>query len=119
MSEEIPAQHLWQLQAHASLQTQAVVPVLMVPWMYNEEFWIADDNTVNHTQNSGFVSASPAGFQTQLNLLMRSGELIWDTIQIITDKFSGMEKAATTKIAQLGQQKERQKWSGQSGEGLP
>lgn len=91
----------------------------MAPWMCKEEIWIADDDIVNHTQNSGFVSASPDGYQTQLNLLMRSDWLVWDTTQIITDKFSGMEKVATTKTAQLGQQKERQEWSGQSGEGFP
>lgn len=44
--------------------------------MYNKEISIAVDDIVNHTQNSGIVRASPAGYQTQLNLLMRSGQLV-------------------------------------------
>lgn len=62
------------------------------------------------------------------NLLVRSGQLVHDTVQVLTDmdvKFPDMEKVATGKIAKTDQEKEQLRvitWCpllGNLGKGLP
>lgn len=56
---------------------------------------------------------------------MRSGQLVQDKVQVLTDKFPDMEKVATGKIAKADQEKEQLRiiaWCpllGNLGKGLP
>lgn len=52
---------------------------------------------LNQTQISKRVLTAPACYQTPLSLLKKSAQLVCDTVQVLTDKFMGMGKAATTR----------------------
>lgn len=52
-----------------------------------------NDKIANQTEISRFIHASPADYWAQLNLPIRSGQLVHDTVWSITNKSLGVEKS--------------------------
>lgn len=82
--------HVWTSLSEVitALQTTRVVP-----WVQSERVRKVNDKIANQTEISSFIHASPADYWAQLNLPIRSGQLVHDTVWSITNKSLGVEKS--------------------------